>query len=127
MSTNYGEMERQFLETLKADTGRDVNEWMAAIAAEKLATRNEIIDWLRRQRFTFSKASWLERIHNNGGKPLYENGSSARKTARPNRAAECRKTAASCAPSRRCRCQSSGRMRLRLSMPRFYLSSSAAL
>ena len=87
MSTDYGEMERQFLETLKGDTGRDVSEWMAAIAAEKLEGRNAIIDWLRRQRFTFSKASWLERIHNNGGRPIYENSGSARKTARPRRVA----------------------------------------
>ncbi len=35
----------------------------------------------------FSKASWLERIHNNGGRPIYENGGAARKTARPRRAA----------------------------------------
>ena len=87
MSTDYGEKERQFLETLKTDTGRDVAEWMAIIAAEKLTTRNEIIDWLRRKGFMFSKASWLERIHNNGGRPIYENGGAARKTARPRRAA----------------------------------------
>jgi hypothetical protein len=85
VSTDYGEKERQFLETLKTDTGRDVAEWMAIIAAEKLTTRNEIIDWLRRQGFMFSKASWLERIHNNGGKPLYENGGAVRKAARPRR------------------------------------------
>jgi hypothetical protein len=83
MSTDYGEKERQFLETLKGDTGRDVAEWMAAIAAEKLEGRNAIIDWLRRQGFMFSKASWLERIHNNGGKPIYENSGSLRRTARP--------------------------------------------
>jgi hypothetical protein len=87
VSTDYGEKERQFLETLKTDTGRDVAEWMAIIAAEKLTTRNEIIDWLRRKGFMFSKASWLERIHNNGGRPIYENGGAARKTARPRRAA----------------------------------------
>ena len=87
MSTDYGEKERQFLETLKTDTGRDVAEWMAIIAAEKLTTRNEIIDWLRRKGFMFSKASWLERIHNNGGRPIYENGGAARKTARPRRVA----------------------------------------
>lgn len=86
MSTDYGEKERQFLETLKADTGRDVAEWMAAIAAEKLTARNDIIDWLRRQGFMFSKASWLERIHNNGGRPLYENGGAPRRLARTRRA-----------------------------------------
>ena len=71
MSVDYGERERQFLATLKADTGRDLDAWMAAIAAAGLTERNDIIDWLRRQGFMFSKASWIERIHNNGGRPIY--------------------------------------------------------
>ncbi|WP_334146560.1 DUF4287 domain-containing protein, partial [Hyphomicrobium sp.] len=66
MSIDYGERERQFLETLKSDTGRALDEWMTAIAAEGLTQRNDIIDWLRREGFMFSKASWIERIHNNG-------------------------------------------------------------
>jgi hypothetical protein len=78
VSTDYGEMERQFLESLQADTGRDLAAWMAAIAAEKLERRNDIIDWLRRQGFMFSKASWLERIHNNGGRPIYSGQSATR-------------------------------------------------
>jgi hypothetical protein len=83
MSIDYGERERQFLETLKADTGRTLDEWMAAIAAEGLTHRNDIIDWLRRQGFLFSKASWLERIHNNGGRPIYADAGSRRPRARP--------------------------------------------
>lgn len=82
MSTDYGEKERQFLASLKADTGRDLGEWMSAIAAEGLTRRNDIIDWLRRQGFMFSKASWLERIHNNGGKPIYGDGMRALRPAR---------------------------------------------
>lgn len=71
MSTDYAEKEREFIAGLEADTGRDLAGWMAAITAQGLAERNDIIDWLRRQRFTFSKASWLERIHHNGGRPVY--------------------------------------------------------
>ena len=81
MSIDYGEKERQFLATLKADTGRDLDEWMAAIAAEGLAHRNDVIDWLRRQGFMFSKASWIERIHNNGGRPIYAGGGAPRPRA----------------------------------------------
>jgi hypothetical protein len=83
VSIDYGEMERQFLETLKADSGRALDEWMAAISAEGLTHRNDIIDWLRRQGFMFSKASWLERIHNNGGKPVYSGASKTRSEKRP--------------------------------------------
>ena len=71
MSTDYREKEREFLDSLKDDTGRDVREWMAAISAQNLPHRNDIIDWLRQQGFMFSKASWLERVHHNGGKAIY--------------------------------------------------------
>lgn len=69
--TDYAEKERQFIASLEADTGRDLAGWMAAISAQALPHRNDIIDWLRQHRFTFSKASWLERIHHNGGHPIY--------------------------------------------------------
>ncbi len=71
MSRNYAEMEREFLENLKADTGRDLAEWMATIDGQSFAHRNDAIDWLRQQGFLFAWASWLERIHNNGGDPIY--------------------------------------------------------
>jgi hypothetical protein len=71
MSTDYAQMEREFLSSLKADTGRDLAAWMVAIQAQDLAHRNDIIDWLRQQGFMFARASWLERIHHNGGRPIY--------------------------------------------------------
>ena len=44
---------------------------MAAIAESGRTERNDIIDWLRHQGFQFSWASWLERIHHNGGRLIY--------------------------------------------------------
>ena len=44
---------------------------MAAIAAQGFADKNETIDWLRAQGIPFARASWLERIHSNGGRPIY--------------------------------------------------------
>jgi hypothetical protein len=85
MAIDYGEKERAFIEALKENSGRDLSEWMAAIAAEHLPHRNDIIDWLRRQGFMFSKASWLERIHHNGGKPIYADA------AKPNARASVRR------------------------------------
>ena len=79
MSIDYGERERQFLATLEADSGKSLDAWMTAISAQGLTHRNDIIDWLRRQGFMFSKASWLERIHNNGGKPIYDGAPSGRR------------------------------------------------
>ncbi|MBA2125248.1 hypothetical protein DLM45_03290 [Hyphomicrobium methylovorum] len=71
MSTDYAEKEREFVAGLHEDTGRDLAAWMAAISASGHNERNAIIDWLRHQGFQFAWASWLERIHYNGGRLIY--------------------------------------------------------
>ena len=71
MSTDFAEKEREFLASLKEDTGRDLAEWMTAISGQGITGKNDIIDWLRQQGFMFWKASWLERIHHNAGNPIY--------------------------------------------------------
>jgi hypothetical protein len=68
---NEEQEEREFLAGLKARTGRDLSAWMAAIAAQGFHDKNEIIDWLRTEGLPFARASWLERIHRNGGKPIH--------------------------------------------------------
>lgn len=71
MSTDYAEKERDFIASLNEDTGRDLDGWMAAISESGFSERNAIIDWLRHQGFQFAWASWLERIHHNGGRLIY--------------------------------------------------------
>jgi hypothetical protein len=71
MATDYSEKELEFINALAGDTGRDLDAWMQAIATAGPAGRNDIIDWLRLQGFAFAKASWLERIHHNGGRLIY--------------------------------------------------------
>ena len=71
MAGDEQEEERAFLADLKARSGRSLAEWMAAITAQGFADKNEAIDWLRTQGFPFARASWLERIHSNGGRPIY--------------------------------------------------------
>jgi len=71
MAVDYAEKEREFLENLEQDTGRDLAQWMSAIGNTGLHDRNAIIDWLRQQGFLFARASWMERIHHNGGRPIY--------------------------------------------------------
>lgn len=84
MATDYGEKERAFIDGLKENSGHDLDEWMAAITEQNLPHRNDIIDWLRQQGFMFSKASWLERIHHNSGRPIYA-GNTAATPAAPRR------------------------------------------
>jgi hypothetical protein len=74
MGTDYAEKERTFVAGLEADTGRALDAWMHAIAQSGLTERNDIIDWLRQNGFTFSNASWIERIHHNGGRLVYGEG-----------------------------------------------------
>jgi hypothetical protein len=71
MAREEEEEEREFLADLEARTGRDLATWMAAITAEGFADKNEAIEWLRAQGIPFARASWLERIHSNGGRPIY--------------------------------------------------------
>jgi hypothetical protein len=86
MATDYGEKERAFIDGLKESTGRNLEEWMGAIAAQALPHRNDIIDWLRQQGFMFAKASWLERIHHNGGRPIYADSAKGHTRVRSRRA-----------------------------------------
>jgi hypothetical protein len=85
MPTDYGEKERAFIDGLKENTGRDLAEWMQAIATSGQSERNDIIDWLRHKGLMFSKASWLERIHHNGGKPIYADAPKESAPRRPPR------------------------------------------
>lgn len=71
MARDLAEQERAFIDALSAETGRDLMGWLDAIRASGHTARNDIIDWLRHQGFTFSNASWLERIHHNGGRLIY--------------------------------------------------------
>lgn len=71
MARDEAEEEREFLSDLKARSGRDLAGWMSAISAQGFADKNDTIDWLRTQGFPFARASWLERIHSNGGRPIY--------------------------------------------------------
>jgi hypothetical protein len=72
MSTDFNQKEREFVAQLRAHSGRDLSEWMAAISASGFAHRNDIIDWLRQSGLSFAHASWLERIHHNSGRLIYD-------------------------------------------------------
>ncbi len=83
MSRKHAELERELIEDLVPRTGRSLADWMAAIGQAGLSDKNAIIDWLRPQGLTFPHASWLERIHNNGGRPIYLDAAAAADPAAP--------------------------------------------
>jgi Domain of unknown function (DUF5655) len=83
MARDEREEEQEFLADLQARTGRSLADWMAAIEAQGFTDKNQTIDWLRREGFPFARASWLERIHSNGGRPIYEHATPRKPESEP--------------------------------------------
>ena len=68
-----GEFEKEFMEGLKASTGRDLSGWMKTIDGFNTKKRNELITRLKNEHgFGHMNASLLAGIHANGGKPVYQ-------------------------------------------------------
>jgi hypothetical protein len=68
-----GEFEKEFMDALSAQTGKDLGAWMKTIDAFGSKKRNEIIAMLKSDHgFGHMNASLLAGIHANGGKPVYQ-------------------------------------------------------
>lgn len=67
-----GEFEKEFMDGLAKETGKDLGKWMKMIDAFGSGKRNEVIAWLKSEHgFGHMNASLLAGIHANGGKPVY--------------------------------------------------------
>ncbi|MGQ0542550.1 MAG: DUF5655 domain-containing protein [Blastocatellia bacterium] len=67
-----GEFEKEFMDGLSKETGKDLKAWMKAIDAFPSKKRNELIAWLKSEHgFGHMNASLLAGIHANGGNPVY--------------------------------------------------------
>jgi hypothetical protein len=67
-----GEFEKEFMDGLAAETGKDLKAWLKIIDAFDSKKRNEVIAWLKSEHgFGHMNASLLAGIHANGGKPVY--------------------------------------------------------
>ncbi len=72
MAKTSGEIEQEFIESLKSTTGKDLSQWLAAIRGSGIEKRNDLINWLKTdQGFGHMNASLLAGIHANGGLPVY--------------------------------------------------------
>ncbi|HKP70736.1 MAG TPA: DUF5655 domain-containing protein [Pyrinomonadaceae bacterium] len=68
-----GEFEKEFMDGLSKETGKDLGAWMTIIDASPSKKRNEVIAWLKAEHgFGHMDASLLAGIHANGGKPVYQ-------------------------------------------------------
>jgi hypothetical protein len=67
-----GEIEREFIDNLKASTKKDLKSWLAEIRSLGTTKRNDIINSLKTDyAFGHMNASLLAGIYLNGGKPVY--------------------------------------------------------
>ena len=68
-----GEFEKEFMDGLAKETGKDLKTWMKIIDGFGSGKRNEVIAWLKSEHgFGHMNASLLAGIHANGGKPVYQ-------------------------------------------------------
>jgi len=69
-----GEIEQEFIKSLKQSTGKDLEKWMAEIRAAGWKKRSEIVVWLKQEnKFGHMNASLLAGFYLNGGKLVYGN------------------------------------------------------
>lgn len=67
-----GEIEQEFIDNLKASTGKTLPEWMKHVSGSGITKRNDIIKWLKEKNdFGHMNASLLTGIYLNNGKPVY--------------------------------------------------------
>ena len=72
MVKNSQELEKEFIDSLKPTTEKDLKEWMVAIKGCGIEKRNDIIKWLKADYgFGQMNANLLMGIYNNNGKPVY--------------------------------------------------------
>lgn len=67
-----GEFEKEFMDGLKGETGKDLAAWLEIVDGCGNKKRNDVIAWLKNEhKFNHMQASLLAGIHANGGKPVY--------------------------------------------------------
>ena len=67
-----GEIEKEFIDNLKTQSGKSLTEWIEYVRASGLTKRNDIIKWLKEKNgFGHMNASLLAGIYLNNGKPVY--------------------------------------------------------
>ena len=72
MAKTSGEIEKEFIGSLKASTGNDLKGWLGIIKRTGIEKRNDIINWLKKDKeFGHMNASLLAGIYLNNGQPVY--------------------------------------------------------
>lgn len=74
MNKTSGQLEQEFIENLKKETGLDLINWIDEINKTGIEKRNDIVKWLKTEmNFGHMNATFLTGIYLNNGKPVYGN------------------------------------------------------
>lgn len=72
MAKTSGEIEKEFIDDLKSNTGKDLKQWLSELKKSKIEKRNDLIKWLKESyEFGHMNASLLVGIYLNNGNPVY--------------------------------------------------------
>lgn len=72
MAKTSKEIEQEFINGLKTNTGNDLKSWLSKITESGIEKRNDIIKWLKNEyAFGHMNANLLMGIYTNDGKPVY--------------------------------------------------------
>jgi predicted transport protein len=72
MAKTSQEIEKEFIDGLKSNSGKDLKGWLTSIKGSGIEKRNDIIKWLKeKNNFGHMNASLLAGIFFNNGKPVY--------------------------------------------------------
>ncbi len=72
MAKTSKEIEKEFIDSLKQNTGKDLENWLSVVKNCGIEKRNDIVKWLKEEHgFGHMNANLIMGIYTNDGKPVY--------------------------------------------------------
>jgi hypothetical protein len=72
MAKTSGEIEKEFIDTTKSQTGKSLKEWLALVKSSGIEKRNDILKWLKKGHgLNHMQAQLITGIYLNNGNPVY--------------------------------------------------------
>jgi predicted transport protein len=74
MAKTSGEIEKEFIDTAKTQTGKSLKEWLGLVKSSGIEKRNDILEWLKKGHgLKHMQAQLITGIYLNNGNPVYIN------------------------------------------------------
>lgn len=74
MAKTSGELEKEFIDNVKAQTGKTLQQWLSLVKSSGIEKRNDILQWLKKGHgLGHLQAQFIAGIYLNNGSPVYIN------------------------------------------------------